>query len=104
MEGNGKNQIFPALSQKHDEVHRTSLRIQPEIREFEINPEKSLQKLQSSADRSDIVIEKTGGGLTLKLNTGVYQLVKSAAHLYYTCESQQNTCTIIPVKDKKAIR
>ena len=101
MEGNGGKQIFPVSSSKQEEVVRTSLHIdQPEIRDFEINSEKSLQKLKDSANRSDIVIEKTGGGLTLKLNTGVYQLVKSAAHHYYTCESQQHTCTIIPVKDK----
>jgi len=88
MEGNGKKQIFPVSSSKQEEVGRTSLHIdQPEIRDFKINPEKSLQNLKDGADRSDIVIEKTGGGLTLKLNTGVYQLVKSAAHHYYTCES-----------------
>jgi len=101
MEGNGENQIFPVSSPKQDEVHRTSHRIQPEVRDFEINPEKSLQKLQSRADSSDIVLEKTGGGLILKLNAGVYQLIKSAAHHFYTRETQQHTCTIIPVKDKK---
>jgi len=100
MEENRKNQIFPVSSPKQDEVHWTSHPIKPEIREFEINPEKSLQKLQSRADSSDIVMEKTGGGLTFKLNAGVYQLIKSAAHHFYTCETQQHTCTIIPVKDQ----
>ena len=37
----------------------------------------------------------------LKLNTGAYQVVKSAAHQYYTNENQAHTCTITPVFDRK---
>jgi len=87
MDGNVEDQITPAPSLKQKEEFKTSLRYQPEIRDYATNQEMALKKLRDSADRSGIVVEKTGGGLTLKLNTGVYQLVKSAAHQFYTSES-----------------
>jgi len=98
MEDHGEKQITLVASSKPEESLRF---VQPEIRDFTINADKAIKKLQESANRSDISIERTGGGVTLKLNTGVYQIVKSAAHQFYTSEDQTHTCTITPVFDRK---
>ena len=77
MEDHGEKQTTLVAFSKPEESIKKSLRYdQPEIRDFTINADKAIQKLQESANRSDIYIERTGGGVTLKLNTGVYQVVK----------------------------
>ena len=72
-----------------------------EFRNFELNFRKATRNLEECTDRQDIVIERTGGGIVLKLNAGSYQLLKYAARSYYTSESLALTCTITPVFDKK---
>ena len=57
MEDHGEKQITLVASSKPEESIKKSLRYdQPEIRDFTINADKAIQKLQESANRSDISI------------------------------------------------
>ena len=60
-----------------------------EMRNFEMNCSKAEKRLFDCSNRGcDIAVERTGGGIVLKLNAGSYQLVKSAAKEFYTGDSQ----------------
>jgi len=73
-----------------------------EFRNFDMNCSRAEKRLFDCSNRGcDITVEKTGGGIVLKLNAGSYQLIKSAAKEFYTGESQPLACTITPVFDKK---
>ena len=77
---------------------------QTEVKNYELNKLRAVRKLHAGNDRQDIEVERTGGGITMKLNTGTYQLVKNAAHTYFTDQGQLLSCAISPVFDKVGVQ
>ena len=64
---------------------------------IKLNRHNSLQKKLEATQRDDIQIFKTGGGLRIIFNTGMYELIKYSADKYYASKE----CKRIPVQDKQ---
>ena len=72
----------------------------PEVKDYTLNKLNAVEKLHKLCSKNDFDITKTGGGVVLKLSTGMYQLVKRATHNFFTSESQFLSCALQPSVDK----
>lgn len=64
------------------------------------NRTKSMKNKLDATEKQPLTVTETGGGVKLELNTGFYELFKSAAEEFYSSDNRLFFCTKVPVKDK----
>ena len=72
-----------------------------EKRRYEVNGNKALHRKLSAADRPDVTVKETGGGVVFTFNTDTYEVFKFAAELYFETPNINSNTRIISVTDKK---
>jgi len=72
-----------------------------EKRRYEVNGNKALHRKLPAADRPDVTVKETGGGVVFRFNTGTYELFKFAAELYFKTPNTNSNTRITSVTDKK---
>ena len=72
-----------------------------ERRRYEVNGNKALHRKLSAADRPDVTVKETGGGVVFTFNTGTYELFKFASELYFKTSNINSNTRTTSVKDKK---
>ena len=65
-----------------------------ENRRYDLNKDKSLSKKLQFTEREEIYVEETGGGVLL--NTGTYELFRTAIHEYFCGEKGGSTFSTFP--------
>ena len=72
-----------------------------EKRRYEVNGNKALHRKLSAADRPDVTVKETGGGVVFTFNTGTYELFNFAAELYFKTTNINSNTRLTSVTDKK---
>lgn len=77
------------------------VRKETELRGYELNKTKAIDKKLQYTEREMFTAEETAGGITVQLNTGMYELLKAVVHKYYSDETNQYDYQHIPVIDHR---
>ena len=83
----------PEVQQNHNQVG--------EIRNYELNKDKSLRKKLKATEIVDLTIVPTDGGVKFTMNTGMYELFKVTADAYFSSDEMKDKSTCTSVLDKK---
>ena len=90
-----------AVENGSHETEREMAGIGTEVRSYRLNEEKAMEKKLLYTQRDEIHVEESGGGLKLRLNTGMYELIKSRVESYFSTESLRYSYTYTPVTDNR---
>ena len=74
-----------------------------EPRYYRLNKDRALDKKLEYTNREEIVLEETGGGLKILVNTGTYELLRKATHSYYSSEENGFNIQIINGTDSNGL-
>lgn len=71
-----------------------------EVRDYKLNKDKALKK-KLERTNGDFTVSETGGGLSIKMNTALYELFKYASDIFFTSEEIECSVKRIPVHDER---
>lgn len=72
-----------------------------ETRDYTLKTDKSMKKKLSATERNNISVKYTGGGVRFQLNSGTYELFKSATQEYFSVNQNDVIYQRFVVADKK---